>query len=165
MLAVIAFLPTTVDSLTHTNLRVIFVLLDAQEIEDGFHDYDTVCESCEISRQPDANLPPCPTAVCDDNSGNEAYKALINAGCSTTCDSNCAENYRILRAVHDTCDHDALSQEAEEGIHDVELACAMHNCNTGTDDSLTCDEEPHSSAATGSLTAAAAVVAAALVVL
>lgn len=32
-------------------------------------------------------------------------------------------------AVHDTCDENALSQDAEEGLHDFEVPCQEMGCN------------------------------------
>lgn len=57
----------------------------------------------------------------------------VRANCET---STCATNYRILRAEHDLCDEDTLSQNAETGIHDYEKICEDFNCNVLTDESL-----------------------------
>lgn len=124
--------------------HLTFLLLSCplQEVEDGFHDFDLVCESCEIARKDIPGAEDCPTANCTDNSGNEAYASLIADGCLSNCtEATCKDNYFTLRVVHDTCDHDVLSQEAEEGIHDLEDSCAELVCNTGITDQLECDEE------------------------
>lgn len=114
------------------------------ELEDGFHDFDEVCESCDIARQDIPGAEDCPTANCEDNSGNQAYATLIADGCLSNCDeATCKENYFTLVSVHDSCDHDILSQEAEEGLHDLEEACGQFVCNSGVTDQLICDEEKH----------------------
>lgn len=63
-------------------------------------------------------------------------------GCDATV---CQENYFRLKAVHDTCPHDALTREAEDGIHDLEDTCvsANINCNSGEDTTLVCDDHDH----------------------
>jgi len=46
--------------------------------------------------------------------------------------------------VHDTCDHGALSQTAEEGLHALEEPCAAFTCNLESDvlsSSLECYED------------------------
>lgn len=100
-------------------------------VEDGFHDYEGVCEECAIQRKRDPELPDCPDAVCDKR-GNEAYQVLLTSNClNNGCNSTiCAENYRILRSEHDKCDHDTLSKSAESGIHDFEEICESNNCNS-----------------------------------
>ena len=102
-------------------------------VNDDFHDFDEVCKSCEIERQFIADAPTCPTPTCDDQSGNEAYAALVeNLDCKTNCAGiqSCRDNYQTLRIVHDGCDHEVLSEDAERGIHDFEGPCAAVVCNT-----------------------------------
>jgi len=109
------------------------------KIEDGFHDFDEKCKSCDISRIETPGAPDCPKATCND-SGNEAYSFLTENGCAQDCSSDeCENNYSILRVVHDDCDHDVLSTAAEEGIHDFEDICTP-KCNTPASktDQLTC---------------------------
>lgn len=119
------------------------------EIEDGFHDFDTTCVSCDIQRTVTEGATECPVAVCDDGSGDAAYSALLDAGCLTDCSSEaCSTNYFTLIAVHDNCSHESLSQASEEGLHDMEESCSMHVCNsaTGTESQLVCNhaaEEDH----------------------
>lgn len=120
-----------------------------QEVEDGFHDHDTVCESCEISRQPVDDVVDCPVAVCDDNSGNLAFTSMVSDNClSNGCNPDlCKDNYFVLLSVHDNCPHDVLSRDAEDGFHDVETACgaAGVHCNSGgsIDQNLVCDDHDH----------------------
>ena len=112
------------------------------EIEDDFHDYDEVCESCDIKRAFVEGAAMCPTPNCADDSGNEAYVSLVENDCATDCAPDiCRDAYFLLVATHDNCDHDALSVAAEEGLHDFEDVCAMHLCNSGDGtDQLVCDE-------------------------
>lgn len=114
------------------------------EVEDGFHDYDEVCTACDIDRIAKEGAPDCLTPVCDDNSGNDAYASLIEAGCGTDCSSDaCRDLFFILSAVHNQCDHDTLSRASEEGLHDLEVTCANHVCNIvdGVNNQLVCDED------------------------
>lgn len=110
-------------------------------VEDGFHDYDEVCVHCAISRKSIEGVEPCPNATCD-NSGNEAYASAVSAGCLDDCSSDeCKNAFFTLSMVHDNCDHDTLTQAAEEGLHDLEVSCPQHVCDTGVEDQLVCDEE------------------------
>ena len=68
-----------------------------------------------------------------------------------------------MRATHDNCDEDDLSQEAEEGLHDLEDVCGALNCNTGSKDvdPFVCVEDDDSGApvaAFGTVLAAGAAV-------
>jgi hypothetical protein len=112
------------------------------EIEDGFHDFDEICDSCEIERGFVEGAPACPEANCEDQSGNEAYVWLVDNGCATVCSSDpeCVNRYLTLHVVHDTCDHDVLSTASEEGLHDFEDSCADVICNApdADMDQLTC---------------------------
>lgn len=117
-----------------------------EPVENAFHDYDEACAACEITRRRNFELIDCPTAVCD-NRGNTAYQVLLTSGCLTDCKSaTCGSNYQILRAEHDNCEHDTLSEAAESGIHNFEEICEPFNCNSLlTDESvaaqLICIEE------------------------
>ncbi|GAX21549.1 hypothetical protein FisN_6Hh440 [Fistulifera solaris] len=116
------------------------------EIEDGFHDFDTVCVACEIQRAATEGAPDCPIPVCDDGSGDTAYSAMLDAGCLTDCSSEaCGTNFLTLVAVHDNCPHESLTTAAEEGLHDMESICTMHVCNsaTATESQLVCDDHSH----------------------
>ena len=136
-------------------------------MEDGFHDFDSVCVACDISRPSSASLVNCPTASCDDESGDTAYIALIADGClSNGCDATlCQDNFFLLKAVHDNCPEGSLTEESEAGLHDLEDACvaASVNCNSGgnDDDPLVCSaedlahEEEAAAAAAGGGSAAA----------
>lgn len=100
-----------------------------EEVEDGFHDYDASCVPCSIGRAYIDGAPDCPAAKCDE-SGNEAYAALLDGGCQSDCSSaECRDDYFILRVEHDVCPHDTLTRAAEEGLHDLEGPCAEQLCN------------------------------------
>lgn len=115
-----------------------------QEIEDDFHDFDSTCSGCDISRKAQAGVEDCPIPNCADSSGEDAYLALVDSGCLTDC-SACKSDFLTLRTVHDSCPHDTISQAAEEILHDFEEPCAIHQCNVpGADDSqLVCDDHDH----------------------
>ncbi|GAX14655.1 hypothetical protein FisN_6Lh440 [Fistulifera solaris] len=116
------------------------------EIEDGFHDFDTVCVACEIQRSATEGAPDCPTSVCDDGSGDAAYSAMLDAGCLTDCSPEaCGTNFLTLVAVHDNCPHESLTTAAEEGLHDMESICTMHACNSATtaESQVVCDDHAH----------------------
>lgn len=103
-----------------------------------------MCTACAISRKATEGAVDCPAEGCDDNSGNDAYAALVDTGCASDCSSDsCRDQYFTLRVTHDKCDHDALSRAAEEGLHDMEVSCDMHVCNfAGAKDSqLVCKDE------------------------
>ena len=57
----------------------------------------------------------------------------------------CRNNFLTLRVVHDDCEHDTLTRASEEGLHDMERACADVLCNAGenADDQTVCVEDPH----------------------
>ena len=87
-------------------------------------------------------LPDCPAVSCD--AGNDAYATLIADGCASVCDeAKCKDNYFALVYVHDNCPHEALTQDAEEGLHDLEVSCGDFKCNSGTDESLECHDHDH----------------------
>jgi len=101
-----------------------------QDVEDGFHDYDEQCVACDISRSFVEGAPSCPAASCDSETGNNAYTALLDAGCQTDCSSTeCRDLFFTLRVEHDLCPHDTLSRASEEGLHDLEEPCAEQLCN------------------------------------
>jgi len=106
------------------------------DVNDSFHDFDEVCESCAIERQFIEGAPACPAPSCEDDSGNTAYANLVTNGCTEGCADKdvCRADYITLRTVHDSCDHDVLSQDSEEGLHDFEKSCFTVLCNTLTSD-------------------------------
>lgn len=114
-----------------------------EEIEDGFHDYDEQCKGCDIVRKYQDGAPDCPKPNCQDGSGDKAYKKLLESGCVKNCGTQvCKDNFFTLRTVHDLCDHDAITQESEEGLHDFEGPCKDVVCNFpgSEEDQLTCPD-------------------------
>jgi len=113
------------------------------EIEDEFHNYDEVCEICEISRKPIEGAELCPVVDCTDDTGSNAYTDLVDGDCLSDCTKDgCKENYFLLLSTHDDCPHDALSTAAEKGYHDMEDACGMHVCSSSSGkDPLVCVPE------------------------
>ena len=140
-----------------------------REIEDDFHDYDSVCKGCDISRKAQTGAEECPIPNCSDNSGNDAYLALAASNCLTDCSTDtCKTDFLTLRTVHDSCPHDTLSQAAEEILHDYEVPCIQHQCNVAgaADSQLVCDDhdhdhDDHDDSGASSMTAAVVLVAAA----
>lgn len=141
-----------------------------REIEDDFHDYDSVCKGCDISRKAQAGAEECPIPNCIDNSGNDAYLALAASNCLADCSADtCKTNFLTLRTVHDSCPHDTLSQAAEEILHDYEVPCVQHQCNVASaaGSKLVCDSHDHhdshdhddSDSGAGSTTVAVALIA------
>merc|ERR1712087_584728 len=69
-----------------------------EAVEDGFHDFDSVCTHCKIARQFTEGAPECPKPNCDDKSGDAAYEAMTDAGCLNDCSSDtCRDHYFMLR--------------------------------------------------------------------
>jgi Hint module len=133
-------LPTNYDTHTHTLRHHITTIqcLDSElpsTIEDGIHLYEAACQDCEINRKYDSSLPNCPTANCNNGSGNAAYLQMVNQNCGSaavSCGTTaCQNNFRILKAVHDNCDEESLSLQAELGLHDLEEVCGPL-CNSGS---------------------------------
>jgi hypothetical protein len=104
------------------------------EVETGLHLFEQHCEMCIIAKQFMPSRPVCPTIKCTAaTSFTDAHTYLKNNNCSTTCTSTeCAANFRIIRAAHDTCEHDDLPTEIEEAIHTFEDVCTEAECNTAS---------------------------------
>ena len=103
-----------------------------ETVEDSLHIYEDGCDSCEILKKVDPGLDDCPPHNCQDTSGTSAFTAMINAGCVNDCSTAfCSSNYKTLKAVHDLCEEDDLSTEAELGFHDFSEACSAESCNVG----------------------------------
>ncbi|CAJ1934629.1 unnamed protein product [Cylindrotheca closterium] len=114
-------------------------------IENGFHDYDGVCSSCDIVRQEIPGAPQCPTVNCTDGSGNLAFQRLLTKSCNSQCsETDCKDDWLTLRVAHDFCENGALSQSSEEGLHALEEPCANFQCNLPLDqiaNTLECSPE------------------------
>ena len=118
-----------------------------EELEDGFHDFDTACTACAIDRKATDGAEDCPVGTCDKGPGDDAYTALILNDCGKDCSSDeCKDLYFTLRYQHDKCDHDTISAASEDGMHDLEVPCGIHKCNyDGVDNQLVCvdDHDDH----------------------
>lgn len=102
-----------------------------EAVEKGIHDFEAGCDSCIIARQYNSNLPQCTQPQCDQSVvASTAYNTLISNNCNVSCTADvCGDNYKIIRAYHDMCGEDDITQDIEEGIHDFEDACAAQGCN------------------------------------
>lgn len=67
-------------------------------VEDGLHDFEGVCEDCEILRRPNPNFPLCPVVSCQMNGpGEEAHETLMANECLVDCSSQtCVDSFRVL---------------------------------------------------------------------
>merc|ERR1711976_163247 len=100
-------------------------------IEQDFHDFEEICTSCFIERQFDSSLPDCPSVTCTDQNAQTTAFDFLEANCQNDCSSNsCRDNYRIIRAYHDTCDEILIIEEIEREIHEFEEVCEDQECNT-----------------------------------
>jgi len=95
----------------------------------------------------------------------------LESECTSSCSSSaCADAFQIIRAYHDGCDEDSISQEIEEALHDFEDICSANDCNVErTTDPLICyddddnnDDDSASAAATLSALSISFLVVAAL---
>jgi hypothetical protein len=102
------------------------------EVETGLHAFEAHCETCAINKQFMASRPACAAVTCSATANfTAAHAYLKDNNCSTACASaQCATNFQIVRAAHDTCEHDDLPTEIEEAIHSFEDACSAQECNT-----------------------------------
>jgi hypothetical protein len=119
--------PTTLSSLVHT--------------------FEEFCTDCHVIRKYNPSLPACPQANCDNKSGLIAYEFIMSeSSCQEkNCDrQDCAEAFRILRAVYETCPDGTLHLIAELAINDWDDRCAAVDCNTGSNNDasqLTCNAD------------------------
>ena len=103
-----------------------------ESVEDAVHIYEAFCQQCEVPTKYNPDLPLCPTSDCTEEAGNAAFQAVTNASCIDDCSPDaCAENFPILKVMHDLCPEDTLSTEAELIFHDIDGVCEMHSCNVG----------------------------------
>jgi hypothetical protein len=103
-----------------------------KDVEGGLHMFEAFCEGCTISKQFTPSRAACPKVACNASADFTAAHAYLNANnCSTACGSlECGAKYQLIRAAHDTCEHDDVPQEVEVAIHEFEDACAAQECNT-----------------------------------
>lgn len=103
-----------------------------KDIEGGLHSFEAFCEGCTVSKQFTPSRAVCPKVACNAAATFTAAHAYLTANnCSSACGSGkCAANFRLIRAAHDTCEHDDVPQDVEVAIHEFEDACAAQECNT-----------------------------------
>ena len=107
------------------------------------HDFEGLCNSCDINRQVNPNFPTCGSVDCDDDQDAiDAYN-LLQSSCETSCSSTeCTNAFQIIRAYHDGCDEDSIDTDIEEALHDFEDVCEDAECNVASSDSpLTCESD------------------------
>ena len=134
-------------------------------LETTIHDYEGFYEDCEIARQFDADLSPCPAVTC-----STAKVDLVTVttdmqtnNCNTTCSSNaCKLLFQKVLMAHDSCDEDVIPSSIENTLHTYEEYCEAQFCNSVTEaftpDDGTCPA--HSGAAAQRALSLAAIVAA-----
>jgi len=106
-------------------------------IQTGIHIYENVCTEvhCDINMKFDSESRKCPPVDCETKVGDEAWQVMVMSDCSSDCSSSdCANNFRIIKAVHDKCPRDTLSTVVEIGYHDVDEACEAFGCNLAVAD-------------------------------
>jgi hypothetical protein len=116
------------------------------EIEAGLHAFEAHCETCAINKQFMPSRPACAAVVCSAAANfTAAHTYLKDNNCSTACGAaQCAANFQIVRAAHDTCDHDDVPTEIEEAVHTFEDACSAQECNTvAATFTPTCTDDDH----------------------
>lgn len=97
-----------------------------EEVEKKFHELENKCpHACLVGRK-DGGLKKCDAADC--GKAAELTAAMKLEACKETCTPECGADYAVLRALHDTCEHDTLEQKFEELLHDVEESCEEYNC-------------------------------------
>ncbi len=103
-------------------------------VELGAHTFEAMCgEGCEINAQFIPSRPACPSVSCSNISAILSTIQTLNASCTSSCTSGaCAQAYRVLRAVHDTCDEAGLPEDVEVALHAFEDQCSAQECNTVT---------------------------------
>eukprot|EP00049_Salpingoeca_infusionum_P019798 m.363054 g.363054 ORF g.363054 m.363054 type:complete len:244 (-) comp21397_c0_seq1:132-863(-) len=141
-----------------------FCLDIGEAIGELIHDYESGCQDCLIARQYDPSLESCPKAKCSKTSvSTAALNDLeeVSNNCASDCSSTvCASAFRIIRAVHDTCDEDEIPEKVEDAIHDYEEQCQAFSCNIATEefDPNVCSSASAASASIAVIWAVAAVV-------
>jgi len=137
-------------------------------LETSIHIYENVCSEvhCDIKMKNDPNSRKCPPVDCETKVGDDAWQIMVANNCKDDCStSDCGNNFRIIKAVHDKCPRDTLSTVVEIAYHDVDEACDAFGCNLASADDdmseLICTETSSPAAHTlqsSLLTGAAAVV-------
>ena len=106
---------------------------------------EDVCgvEACHIGRAYRADLPICPAPTCSSNASVLSDMAYLEANCKDLCAGDqCRDAFRRVVAHHDLCPEEQVPTAVEVGIHDVEDACAINQCNSANvTDPNSCDEK------------------------
>ena len=143
-------------------------------LETTIHAYESFYEDCEIARQYDKDLDPCPTVTCSTakvdlasvttdlqtaGAGNVDCK---NSEAICKASSTCKTLFQKVLMAHDSCDEDDIPAAIENTLHAYEEKCHDHFCNSVTEaftlDDSTCPA--HSGAAAQRALSLAAIVAA-----
>ena len=134
-------------------------------LETTLHDYENFYEDCEVARQFDDDLSPCPAVTCSTAKDDLASVTtdLQTATCNTDCSSaTCKTLFQKVLMAHDSCEEDELPSAIEKTLHDYEEKCENQFCNSAskafTLDDGTCPA--HSGAAAQRALSLAAIVAA-----
>lgn len=116
-------------------------------IETNIHVYESVCTAahCNINMKFASESRKCPPVDCETRVGDDAWQVMATSDCTSDCSStDCANNFRIIKAVHDKCPRDTLSTVVEIAYHDVDEACNAFGCNLAVADTdqsqLICDD-------------------------
>ena len=101
--------------------------------ESLFHDWESSCLGCAITRQYDPALSACPVIDCSNTTAAETNHAILAAACTAggACcfDAATQDAFHVMMAYHDQCDHDDVPAYVEVAVRcvgDVEAAaCAL----------------------------------------
>jgi hypothetical protein len=106
----------------------------------NMHVYEEICTDahCDIPAKHDADQRKCPPVECVDekgeptDAGDVAFQNMLDStsNCKKDCStSDCANNFRMIKTVHDKCPRDTLSTPVEIAYHDLDEACDSFGCN------------------------------------
>ena len=134
-------------------------------LETTIHAYESFYEDCEIARQYDDGLSPCPAVTCSTVKDDLATVTtdMQTNNCNTDCSSaTCKLYFQKVLMAHDSCDEDDIPSAIENTLHAYEEKCHDHFCNSVSEaftlDDSTCPA--HSGAAAQRALSLAAIVAA-----
>ena len=88
--------------------------------ESLFHDWESYCLGCAITRQYDPALSACPVIDCSNTTAAETNHAILAAACTAggACcfDAATQDAFHVMMAYHDACDHDDVPQYVEVAV-------------------------------------------------
>ena len=121
-----------------------------REVKDEFHEFEAFYEDCHIKRQFVSGLSSCPALASCSNAlttDKEIVTEMEDNTCNTNCSSNaCKTRFQKMLMYHDTCAEDHMPTRLEQGVHDYEVNCTSHLCNTAdgvfTLDTSVCSPAP-----------------------